>query len=174
MMVISEAGKLTFRFIRNLSRIATFWVLVAAIVVSEIMDILSPNIAPPMIVPTIRAGGIPTEFTIPIAMGVRAAIVPQLVPIAREIKHEIRKNPGRINDSGIRCRAARTVASTDPIAFAMLPNAPARIKIKHMIIILLSPIPRANTSILLLSDSFLSCMNAVAEATMKATGMGTK
>ena len=122
---------------------ATFCVRVAAMVVSEIMDILSPNMAPPMTAPSISSGEIPIALTSPAAMGVKAAIVPQLVPMAREIKHETRKNPHSSKFPGMRFLATRTVASTAPMALAVPAKAPARMKIRHMIMILLSPIPLA-------------------------------
>ena len=43
-------------FARNLSFIRTPCVRVAAIVVSEIIDMLSPNIAPPIVAPMRSAG----------------------------------------------------------------------------------------------------------------------
>ena len=49
--VTIAAGNAILKFTLNLSFISTPWVLVAAIVVFEINERLSPNMAPPTIVP---------------------------------------------------------------------------------------------------------------------------
>ena len=50
--VSTAAGSAILKFVRNLSFISTPCVLVAAIVVSEMKERLSPNIAPPTTVAT--------------------------------------------------------------------------------------------------------------------------
>ena len=57
------------------------------LVVSEIKDRLSPNIAPPTTVPTHSAVSKPVACATSTAMGVMRVMVPTEVPIARETKH---------------------------------------------------------------------------------------
>ena len=72
-----------------------------------------------------------------------AAIVPQLVPMASEIRHETAKSPASISFAGIAACASATAESTAPDPFATVANAPERMKIRHMSMMLVSPIPRA-------------------------------
>ena len=80
------------KFDLNFAFISTSCVRVAAIVVSEIKDKLSPNIDPPITAPN----NIVTEpgiiFSISTAIGANVTIVPTDVPIDTYIKHAIRKN----------------------------------------------------------------------------------
>ena len=106
-------------FERNLSRISTFCVRVAAMVVSEIMERLSPNIAPPTTEPRQSPSEIPTLSVSPIAIGARATMVPTEVPMEIEMKHATRKSPQTSRFAGTNASAILTAASTAPIAFAV-------------------------------------------------------
>ena len=128
---------------RNLSFILTPWVRVAAMVVSEIIDMLSPNMAPPITAPMSSAGLSPNGPANPSAIGVTAAIVPQEVPMASEMRHETRNTPATMSRTGTNACAIVTAASTAPDPLAIVANAPARIKMRHMIMMLGSPMPRA-------------------------------
>ena len=89
----TAAGRAILKFILNLSFNSQPCVRVAAIVVSEIMDKLSPNIAPPTQAATMSASEIPLFTEIPAAMGTMAAMVPIEVPVAVPITAEIMKLP---------------------------------------------------------------------------------
>ena len=65
------------------------------------------------------------------------------------------------------------VASTAPIALAVPAKAPARMKMRHITMMSTFPMPWAKSSILLRSDALWLRKSEVAEATRKATGMGT-
>ena len=114
----------------------------------------------------------PERSAMPTAMGVSAAIVPQLVPMLREMKHEAMKMPGRMNCSGKYLSAKYTVASTAPMALADDANVPASMKIESMRIIVGFPAPLANT---LIRCSILPLTVASAKIALarKATVMGT-
>lgn len=73
----------------------------------------------------------------------------------------------------MKVNARFTVASTAPIALAVLAKAPARMKIRHMVMMSTLPMPCAKSSILLFSEALRFSTSAVAEATRKATGIGT-
>ena len=69
------------------------WLLVAATVVSEMNERLSPKKAPPTTMAVIRGTGVPVWAAIPVAIGTRATMVPTLVPTAMEMKQAARKIP---------------------------------------------------------------------------------
>ena len=104
------------KFSRNLSFISHPWVRVAAMVVSEIIDRLSPNIAPETTAPRHRAPAIPVFSLIPTAIGARAAMVPTEVPIAVEIKQPMTNSPATATGGGRMDRPKFTVLSTPPAA----------------------------------------------------------
>ena len=104
----------------------------ATTVVSLIKLRLSPKKAPPTQLATIIGSVSPDGPAIPTAIGTRATIVPTLVPILIEMKHEAKKSPGRSIDGGNNCIHRLTVASTAPICRAVAAKAPAKIKI-HII-----------------------------------------
>ena len=79
----------------------------------------------------------------PSAMGLTAAIVPQDVPIASEIRQEMRKTPATMSRAGMIDWAIVTAAETAPDPLATLAKAPARMKIRHMSMMFVSPIPDA-------------------------------
>ena len=107
------------------------------------MDMLSPNMAPPITAPMSSAGSRPSGSTKPNAIGVTAAMVPQEVPMASEMRHETRNTPATMRRVGTNACAIVTAASTAPAPFAIVANAPASMKMRHMIIMLGSPIPLA-------------------------------
>ncbi len=171
--VPKRAGRVKRKLVRNLSRICTPWVRVAAMVVSEMTDMLSPNMAPPTTAPSIHSMEMPLEVLRPRAKGVTVAMVPQLVPMASEMKQEEAKMPRRMRWSGMRVRARITAASMAPMDLATAEKMPARMKTRHMIMMLVSPMPLAKASILSLMVRVRFCMMAKAEATRKAIGIGT-
>ena len=81
------------RLALNLSDIEQFCVLVAAIVVSEMKERLSPKKAPPTMMAVMKGTPAPISEAMPAAIGTRATMVPTLVPTDMEIKHEARKRP---------------------------------------------------------------------------------
>ena len=93
-------------------------------------DRLSPKKAPPTIIASIIGILVPVVCANPIAIGANATIAPTLVPIDRLIKHVEMNNPARIILSGKTDNIRFTVASTHPISFAVLANAPANINIQ--------------------------------------------
>ena len=115
-MVTKHAGNATIRLARNLSLSCTPCVRVAAIVVSETNDKLSPNIAPPTTIPSAISTGKPRLLASPAPMGESAVIVPIDVPMANEMKQQIRNKPGKIRADGTNCSAMFTVASRAPIS----------------------------------------------------------
>ena len=84
--VTIAAGNAIQRFVRNLSFISQPCPLHAAIVVSEIKERLSPNIAPPITEPTHNAGSNLEALATAMAIGVISVMVPTDVPIATETK----------------------------------------------------------------------------------------
>ena len=72
-------------------------VLTAAIVVSEIIERLSPNIAPDTT--ALRHSGIANEVALltPTAIGASATMVPTEVPMEMEIKQPIKNRPTTAN-----------------------------------------------------------------------------
>ena len=69
-------------------------------VVSDINDKLSPKNEPPTMTAVSIGIDIPVSFATPAAIGARATIVPTLVPIDNEIKHEATNNPAVSNSEG--------------------------------------------------------------------------
>ena len=95
-------------------------------VVSEIMDRLSPNIAPPITAPRTTIMFRPPFSATPTAMGVMAEMVPMEVPVAVPMKAAMTNRPAARNWTGTRLRPRLTVASRPPISAATVANAPAR------------------------------------------------
>ena len=143
--VASAAGRAMRKFVRNLSFILTPCVLVAAMVVSEMKERLSPNMAPPTTVPTHSASGRPPFSAAFAAIGTRIVIVPTLVPIAMEIRLAITNSPGIASCPGMMLRSRLAVLAAPPACWAIPPNAPAARKMKSMIVMLSSPMPLAQT-----------------------------
>ena len=91
--VSTEAGKAIFPFIRNLSFISQPCDWVAAMVVSEIKERLSPNIAPPKSEPAISSTFTLGKLTKPAAIGAKLTTAPTEVPEAKERKEAMTKTP---------------------------------------------------------------------------------
>ena len=171
--VIAAAGIATLILVRNLSFISTPCVLVAAIVVSEMNERLSPNMAPPTTTPTQKGSERPPFCETAQAIGARTEIVPTLVPIAMEIRQAIRKSPGTANLPGMMLRSRLAVLEAPPASEAIPLNAPAIRKINSMITMLSSPIPLAQIWIFSSKDSFLFCKNAAIRAIENASTTDT-
>ena len=116
-------------------------------VVSEIIDRLSPNIAPLTTAPIHSAMGNPVFSLMPTAIGASAAMVPMLVPIDSEIKHPISIRPITATEDGRMERQKFTVLSAPPAAFTAPENPPAARKIRHMVMMFSSPTPLVITFI---------------------------
>ena len=146
--VTIAAGRTILKFILNLSLISQPCVLTAAIVVSEIIERLSPNIAPDTT--ALRQSGItnPVALLTPTAIGASATIVPTDVPMDKEIKHPIKNSPTTANWLGIKESPRYTVLSAPPAAVTAPLNAPAVKKMKHIVTTLSSPMPLVQTEIL--------------------------
>ena len=141
-------------------------------VVSDMNDRLSPNMAPLTTTPSIRASGIPVLSAIPTATGAKATIVPTDVPTEMDMKQAARKIPAANRLPGRMDIARFTVASTAPIALAVWAKAPARMKINTISMILLLAAPRQNCSIRLLNLPPLEIAIATIEEMTKATVIG--
>ena len=141
-------------------------------VVSDMNDRLSPNMAPLTTTPSIRASGIPVLSAIPTATGAKATIVPTDVPTEMDMKQAAKKIPAANRLPGRMDIARFTVASTAPIALAVCAKAPARMKINTISMILLLAAPRQNCSIRLLNLPPLEIAIATIEEMTKATVIG--
>ena len=93
MIVIIAPGNTILKLTLNLSLIFVFCVLTAAIVVSEIIDRLSPNIAPPTTVAMANAAGTSVACANPKPTGAIAATVPTEVPIEIDTNIQIINSP---------------------------------------------------------------------------------
>ena len=125
-IVAMAAGRAMRKFTLNLSFSAQPCVFVAAIVVSEIMERLSPNIAPPTQAAMMRGAEMPLFSPMPAAIGMMAATVPMDVPVAVPMKAEMRKIPAVRYCAGTMLMPRFTVASRPPMAAATAEKAPAR------------------------------------------------
>ena len=132
----------------NLSDIVHPWLFVAAIVVSEMNERLSPKKAPPTIMAVIIGVESPVWVAMPVAMGTNATIVPTEVPMDIEMKQAARNSPARMSFPGSIMRVRFTVASIEPMALAVDANAPARTKIHIIRRTLGFPAPREKVLIL--------------------------
>ena len=79
------------KFTLNLSLMLHPCELVAAIVVSDINERLSPKKAPPTTTAVSRAADEPVDCASPAAIGTSATIVPTLVPMDSDMKQVARK-----------------------------------------------------------------------------------
>ena len=152
------------KFALNLSFISHPCVLTAAIVVSEIIERLSPNMAPHPTAPMQILSANPVFSLIPTAIGASAAIVPMEVPIETEIKHPIRNRPATAKCAGIN--------DNPPAAVTAPEKPPAQRKIRLIVMMFSSPTPLAITSIFLLKLNSLFCKNATNNAIKNATIAG--
>ena len=141
MKTSKAAGTAIIKFTRNLSRMTHPCVRVAAIVVSEMKERLSPKNDPPMTSAVIKARLTSVLAAIPAATGTRATIVPTDVPIDSEMKQDARKTPASSRLSGSSISVKFTVASIAPMAFADWAKAPARMKIQSISMMFLLAAP---------------------------------
>ncbi len=139
----------------NLSFILHPCVLVAAMVVSDMNERLSPKKAPPTTIAVMNEMLVPVECASPAAIGTSATMVPTLVPIEMLIKQAARNKPASNILSGSIVSIRLTVASMAPIALADDANEPARINIQSISIILLVLAPLLKVSMRVASVSFL-------------------
>ena len=80
------------------------------------------------------------------AIGTRAAIVPTLVPVASEMKHDARKILLKTKPGGTALSASCIVASMAPICFAVAAKAPAKMNIHNICMTLGEAAPSASLS----------------------------
>ena len=85
-------------------------------VVSEIIDRLSPNIAPQTMAPIQMGMAMPVFSAIPTPMGAIAVMVPTEVPMETEIKQPITNSPTTAMEDGRMESPRLTVLSTPPAA----------------------------------------------------------
>ena len=141
------------KFSLNLSFMAQPCPLHAAIVVSEIKERLSPNMAPPTTEPIQSATPKPELFATATAIGAIRVIVPTEVPIARDTKALTTKSTRTANLAGI--KESRKYATLSALLLPTTPTKiPATMKISTMVIIFLSPTPLAITANLSSNLSF--------------------
>ena len=167
----SAAGSAMRKFVRNLSFISQPCVLQAAMVVSEMNERLSPNIAPPMTEPMHSARWNPDAFATATAMGTISVIVPQDVPMAVETKHETMNSTATANRAGI-CASMKYATDSALLRPTTPTNTPAARKIRIIVIMFLSPTPFAMTSSLSSNDSARFCRQATRIAARNATTIG--
>ena len=150
--VTRAAGSAILKLARNLSFIAHPCPLQAAMVVSEIKERLSPNIAPPITAPTHSGAAKPEAVDTARAIGVISVMVPTEVPMARETKQLTPNSTITAKRAGITER--RKYATLSALSLPTTPTKmPATIKIRIMVTIFLSPTPCAIT------ESFSSKLN---------------
>ena len=142
---------------------------VAATVVSEIKDKLSPKKEPPTTEATIIAGSIPILLAIPEATGIRATIVPTEVPIDKEIMHEDKNKQGINHSAGNIDIVTFTATSIAPISLVVCANAPARTKIQIIKRRFKEPTPFEKQAIRSSIEIFLSVNKANIEDSKKTT-----
>lgn len=130
--VMMAAGRAMRMLARNLSFIRHPWVRVAMMVVSEMKLRLSPKKLPPTTAAVSSGRERPSRCAMPAAIGVRAAIVPQLVPMLMLTMQDAMKSPARISLSGSMSKLRLTTLSMHPMRLAVIEKAPASMKISSM------------------------------------------
>ena len=95
-------------------------------VVSEMTERLSPNIAPPITAAIISGSERPALSAVATAMGPTALMVPTEVPVATAMNEDMMNIPPVIYSAGITDNPRFTVASTPPMLFATVAKAPAK------------------------------------------------
>ena len=160
-------------FALNLSLILQPCVWVATTVVSLMNDRLSPKKEPPTTMAVSNATLEPVEWAMPTAIGVRAAMVPTLVPTLRDMKHAARNSPPSSILAGSMDRVRLTVASMLPISFADFANAPASTKIHIMSMMFFCPAPRLYVSMRFSNDMPRDMAMAYMLESMNATVIGS-
>ena len=120
-----------------------------------------------------KATSEPVEWAMPTAIGVRAAIVPTLVPTLRDMKHAARNNPASSILAGSAYSVRFTVASMHPISFADFAKAPASTNIHIMSMMFFCPAPRLKASMRFSSDMPRDIAMAYMLESMNATVIGS-
>ena len=170
--VTTAAGRAIQKFSLNLSFIAHPCPLHAAIVVSDINDKLSPNIAPPITDPTHNGTENPDTPATATAIGTINVIVPTDVPIAVDTKQATTNNTATANLAGIieSIKYATLSALSRPTTPT---NEPAVKKINNIVIIFLSAKPCAINSSFSSKLTARFCRQATSMATKNAITIGT-
>ena len=156
----------------NLSRMSQPCVREAIIVVSEMNDRLSPNMAPPTMQPAIIPVDRSMLSAMPAATGMMATMVPTDVPMAIDTKQAVTNRPAGTMLPGRTLSTALTVASTAPMALAALEKHPASMKMTIIIIMLPLAIPPVNSSMRRLRLQPRVMPMATVQASMNATRTG--
>ena len=146
--------------------------MVATIVVSDMNERLSPKNDPPTMTATINGTLVPVEWASPAAIGVRATIVPTLVPMESEMKQAAMKRPGIIMLTGRTLNVKLTVSSIHPAVLAEFAKAPAIMNIHAISMMSFAPAPMQKESILCLKALPLDTAIAYMQAVMKAIVIG--
>ena len=141
-------------------------------VVSEIMERLSPNIAPLTTAPIQTAIENPVFSLIPMAMGASAPMVPILVPMETDMKQPMSISPATAIPGGRMDNPRATVLSAPPAAVTVPEKAPAARKIRHMVTIFSSPTPAAMIFSFSSKDRLRFWRNATIRAIRNATTAG--
>src|SRR5699024_216055 len=165
-------GSTIQKFTLNLSIIFTPCVRVATMVVSDINDKLSPNIAPPITVANASGSPISVCSAIPIAIGAIATTVPILVHIDNERKKQIINIQLKIRLPERNVKPRFTVESTAPIELATPENAPDSKKMTTIITTFSCAAPFKYADSLSLNGSFKYKNNPATEAIIAATVIG--
>ena len=168
----TAAGRAIQKFSLNLSFISHPCPLHAAIVVSEIKERLSPNIAPPITDATQNAISKPDALDTATAIGVNNVIVPTEVPIATDTKQATTNKTATENLAGI--SVSIKYATLSALLLPTTPtNEPAARKINSIVIIFLSPTPCAIISSFLSNTNSRFWIHATRIAARNATMIGT-
>ena len=117
-------------------------VRVAATVVSDIKDKLSPKNEPPTTAATIKGSTIPVRSANSAATGTNATMVPTEVPIHIETTQAATNKLAKSISLGRSRKVRSTVAVTAPISLAEAAKAPANINIQTINSSSLLPAPR--------------------------------
>ena len=169
--VASAAGSAIPKFSRNLSFIAHPCPLQAAIVVSEIKERLSPNIAPPITEPIQSGRSKPDAVETATAIGVRSVIVPTDVPIAVDTKQATTNKTTTANLVGI--SPSIKYATLSALLRPTTPtNVPAVRKISSIVMIFLSASPCAISSSFSSNFTLRFCRHATRIAARNAMMIG--
>ena len=169
--VTRAAGNAIPKFSLNLSFIAQPCPLHAAIVVSEINERLSPNIAPPITAPMQRGRWKPEAWDTATAIGAIKVMVPTEVPIAVDTKQATTNSTATANRAGM--SESIKYATLSALLLPTTPTKePATRKIRSIVIIFLSAIPWAISSSLSSNFTSLFCRQATRIAARNATTIG--
>ena len=172
MRAITAAGTAIQRLALNFSFILQFWLRVAAMVVSEINERLSPKNEPQSTTATKNGMLLPVVSASSTAKGVSATTVPTDVPMLSEMKHAAINMLGMMNCEGSTDMVKATVASMEPTPLAKAENAPAKMKIHIIYSTLLLAAPREKISIRCESGTRLMLITPHNDATINANANG--